>query len=176
MARSRFAALVPVNDPVRKYGPANKYDPGHCSHVRHMVQEEKFVEEWVSELGVTLSTIYHWANTYPEFEQALHEAHWLCRAFWAKKARERVQGAGMSPTLLITILERRFADMWDRNASNMHEHFENRNRSHDVKLGKGPSTATIRAMGDDELRERIEQLAARRRLEQRRGRRPGKSD
>lgn len=161
MNRSRFAALVP-KDSARTYGPANKYDPEHCWTIRMLAQEGKFPEEWVSELGVTLSTLYNWANAYPEFEQAMHEAHWLCRAYWAKKARESIQGIGMAPSILALILERRFGDMWGRKGVNLHEHFENRNASPDEDAIDTTDPERLRAMDRDALQERIRQLEARR--------------
>ena len=57
MGRTRFTALVPKDPPERKYGPANKYDPDFCWTVRQLRQEGKFPEEWVAELGVTLTTL-----------------------------------------------------------------------------------------------------------------------
>lgn len=163
MPRSRFTALVPVED--REYGPANKYDPEFCWTVRLMAQEGKFPEEWVSELGVTLKTIYNWANAYPEFEEAMHEAHWLCRAFWAKRARENIQGLGMSPSILAMILERRFGDMWGKNSINLHSHFEERSKEQSengASLSPLADQEAIRAADVDRLEERIAQLEARR--------------
>lgn len=165
MGRSRFTALVPKDDPERKYGPANKYDPEFCWTVRQLGQEGKFPEEWVAELGVTLSTLYHWANAYPEFEQAMHEAHWLCRAYWAKTARENLQGVGIPPSTLSLILQRRFPDMWGKNSVNMHQHFEDRNRSNDEATVENTSPEALRQMTDDELQARIKVLQDRRQAE-----------
>lgn len=166
MARSRFTALVPTEQPERKYGPANKYDPEHCWTVRQLGQEGKFPEEWVAELGVTLSTLYHWANAFPEFEQAMHEAHWLCRAYWAKKARENIQGVGIPPSTLSLILQRRFPDMWGKNSVNLHEHFEDRNKSDDPDAVEDTSPEALRAMSREDLQERIRALEARRKHEE----------
>lgn len=128
MAEKRFANLVVIVP--GQFGdshPANKYKPEFCQVVRVLGQSGQFPEEWVCSLGVTLRTLYNWADAHEEFDQALHEAHWLCRAYWARKARESMQGVGMAPSTLSLILQRRFPDMWGKNAKNMHAHFEDRN-------------------------------------------------
>lgn len=161
MARSRFTALIPAEEPA---GPASKYDPEFCWSVREFGQRGMFPEEWVAELGVTLPTIYNWANANPDFEQALHEAHWLLRAYWAKQARDSKQGIGIPPTTLSLILQRRFPDMWGKNSVNLHDHFENRNQT--PEAGADPSQKAIKNMTRDEIRERIEILLARRKQEE----------
>ena len=156
--RTRFTALVPT----KELGPANKYDPEYCWTVRKLGQAGKFPEEWVAQIGVTLSTLYNWANAHPEFEQAMHEAHWLCRAFWAQKARENLQGVGMPPSTLSLILQRRFPDMWGKASVNLHQHFEDRNKVEDDDT----SPTALRHMTRDELQERIRVLEERRKHEE----------
>ena len=162
MGKKRFMALVPV-DAERAYGPANKYDPEYCWTVRELGQEGKFPEEWVSHLGVTLKTLYNWANSYPEFEQAMHEAHWLCRAYWARRARENVQGVGMAPSILALILQRRFGDMWGQNAANLQQHFEDRNRVDDLGPA-GIDPERIKSASEADLEEAIRALQERRKI------------
>lgn len=143
-------------------GPANKYDPEYCWTVRRLGQEGHLPEEWVAEMGVTLSTLYNWANTHPEFEQAMHEAHWLCRAFWAKQARHNLQGLGMPPSTLSLILQRRFPDMWGKNSVNLHQHFEDRNQSPDEDAIHDTSPEALQAMSREDLQARIAALEERR--------------
>lgn len=164
MGKKRFMAIVPAEDARR--GPADKYDPEHCWTVRQLGQEGKLPEEWVSHIGVTLKTFYNWANAYPEFEQAMHEAHWLCRAYWAEQARKSIQGVGMPPSILAMILERRFGDMWGKNSVNLHEHFEDRNKSDDPGAVEDTSPEALRAMSREDLQERIRALEARRKHEE----------
>lgn len=161
MNRSRFTALVPA----KAYGPANKYDPEYCWTVKTLGQEGKFPEEWVAEIGVTLSTLYNWANAHPEFEQAMHEAHWLCRAFWAKKARENIQGVGIPPSTLSLVLQRRFPDMWGKASVNLHQHFEDRNKSKDPEAVDDTSPTALRGMSREALEDRIRALETRRKHE-----------
>lgn len=170
MARSRFTALVPVPQAKPKYGPANKYDPEYCWTVRRLAQEGKFPEEWVAEIGVTLSTFYHWANAHPEFEQAMHEAYWLLRAYWAKQTRLVKTGFGEMPaTTLSLVLQRRFPDMWGKNSVDMHAHFENRNASPDPEAVEDTSSEALRGMSEEDLTTRIAALEARRERERKDG-------
>lgn len=162
MARSRFQALVPA-DQTRDYGPANKYDEEHCWTVRTMAQEGMFPEEWCAELGVTLPTLYNWANAYPEFEQAVHEAWWLLRAFWTKKARDSIQGVGMPPSVLMSVLEKRFPDTWGKNPRNTHETFERRN---EVEASDTAGAQAIRDAKTTDIEARIKELEARRKHEE----------
>lgn len=138
MAEKRFGNLVVIQQgQIGGDHPANKYKPEFCDVVRLLGQAGQFPEEWVCALGVTLRTLYNWANAHPEFEQALHEAHWLCRAFWAQKARDSIQGIGMAPSTLSLILQRRFPDMWGKSAKSMHTHFEERNLAPEKKVEPG---------------------------------------
>lgn len=161
MARSRFAALVPLRTPETA---ACKYSPEYCNQVRMLAQEGMFPEEWCAHIGVTLQTLYNWANAYPEFEEAVHIAWWILRAYWSKKARESVQGIGMAPSVLNNILEKRFPDTWGRNARMTHEHLETRNTGPQEDDDTSPEA--LRKMSDDDLEARIAQIEARRKHEE----------
>lgn len=164
-SNKRFMAIVPGDGGERR-GPADKYKPEYCWDVREMGQKGMLPEEWVSHIGVTLKTLYNWADAYPEFEQAMHEAHWLCRAFWAQQARQSIQGVGMPPSVIILMLERRFGDMWGKNSINMHKHFDTRNEIPDPE---DITPKELRDMNRDELRDRIRELEARRKTEVKEG-------
>lgn len=167
MARSRFTALVPVDNPDEKYGPANKYDPEHCWTVRELAQEGMFPEEWVAHIGVTLSTLYNWANAHPEFEQAMHEAYWLLRAYWTKQTRLIKTGFGEMPASTLSLtLQRRFPDMWGKNSVDMHKHFEDRNKSDDDGALEDTSPEALRSVPQDQIDARIKELEARRKHEE----------
>ena len=165
MSGKRFAALVPTERPP-KYGPANKYNPTYCQRVKDLAQQGKFPEEWVAELGVVLATIYNWANEHPEFEMALHEAHWVLRAHWTRAVRMSVQGEGMAPSTLALLLQRRFPDTWGKNSINFHKHFEERNSPNDPHVIEGATLARLQQMDDRDIEARIRQLEARRKEDQ----------
>lgn len=168
MSRNRFAGMLPV--PTHTPGPANKYDPEYCWTVRKMGQEGQFPEEWCAEIGVTMWTLYNWANTYPEFEQAMHEAWYCLRAYWAKQARIAAQGGSgvVSPTVMLEILRKRFPDTWGLNPKATHDHFIARNDV-DLEQGAAPAGAIDKppeAHTDDELQRKIAEMEARRKAAQ----------
>lgn len=162
MSRSRFAALVPD----RQYGPANKYDPEYCWKVRQWAEQGMFPEEWCAHIGITMGTLYNWANAHEEFDTACHEAWWLLRAYWSQKARESIQGVGMPPSILSMILEKRFPDTWGKNPRNTHETFEDRNKTEDPEVVEDTSPEALRSMSRDDLQSRILALEARRKHEE----------
>lgn len=171
MSAPRLAALVPTPRGPRADNN-NKYDPEYCWTVRQLAQEGMFPEEWCAHLGVTYATVYNWANRYPEFEQACMEAWYLLRAYWTKKARTSVQGVGMSPSVLIKVLESRFPDTYGKtNPRNTQETFENRpGRPLSEVDGDGAVRAMtpeeIKMADTDDLRARIKVLEERRKQEE----------
>jgi hypothetical protein len=162
MPRSRFAALTTTGSEKDNYGPANKYDPEHCWSVRQWAQEGMFPEEWTARLGVTMPTMYNWANAHPDFETAMHEAWWILRSYWTEQARKSKQGIGMPPSILSMILEKRFPDTWGKNPKNTHETFQDRNKPDDPEALGDTSPEALRGMDKDDLVERIRALEARR--------------
>ncbi|MEM8976290.1 MAG: hypothetical protein AAGD43_29850 [Pseudomonadota bacterium] len=151
---TRHSALIQKEAPHAQN--ANKYDPDYCWTVREMAQEGMFPEEWCAHIGITMVTMYNWANRYPDFDQACNEAWWILRAYWSKKARDSIQGVGMAPSILAMILEKRFPDTWGKNPKNTHEAFAARNE--DPQTGEDGLTKTpeeIRAMSLKDIDARI---------------------
>lgn len=125
-----------------------------------------FVEEWCAAIGVMMSTLYNWANRYPEFEEAMHQAWYLLRAYWTKQARESIIGVGRPPSVLIKILETRFPETWGRtNPRITQEAFENRPGKRLDPEGNAlpvdPEEA-IKKMDRNDIKARIAVLEARR--------------
>lgn len=149
-------------------GRALKYDPEFCWTVRLMAQEGKFQEEWCAELGITMSTLFQWANVYPDFDQAVREAWHLLNAYWTAKARAVVENpvlySDLKATVFLEILRKRFPETWGKNARNTQETFENRDRGVVEDGARSPlaDREAIRAADLDKLEDRIKQLEARR--------------
>lgn len=163
MARTRFSSLTVIPNTAAN-GPANKYDPEFCWTVRELAQQGLFVEEWCAAIGVTMSTLYNWANRYPEFEDAMHQAWYLLRAYWSKQARESIIGVGRPPSVLIKILETRFPETWGKtNPRITQEAFENRpGRPVDPQDDDAINPEMVKGMDRDLIRDRIAVLEARR--------------
>jgi hypothetical protein len=161
---TRMSALVPKEP--KAGGTYRRYEGEEdCWAVRGWAQEGMFPEEWCAHFGITMSTLYNWANAHPEFEQACMEAWYLLRAFWTKKARDATQRASdIPPSVLKTILERRFPDTWGKNPRNTQETFETRpgRPSEDEALPEDQTPEAVRAMDSDTLAKRIAALQARR--------------
>lgn len=160
--------LAVVEQPV---GNANKYDPSYCQVIRDLAQQGKFPETWCAEIGVTYQTFYNWANTYPEFEEAMHIAWYLLRSHWAEKAAMAATiGSGSAlPTVLLEILRKRFPEVWGNNPQVTHEHFARRNEPPAPEAGGAPldgGAEDYDAMSDEELDARIELLQKRREAEE----------
>ena len=128
--RSQFAKLVPV-DPLTEPGQrtgTTKYDPEFCQVIRDLAQQGEFLETWACHIGVSIRTLYNWANTYPEFEEAMEIAFHLSASYWTKKAAKLESGPGnMPPSMMLEILRRRFPSLWGQNARASLDHFMTRN-------------------------------------------------
>ncbi len=122
-----------------------------------------FPEEWCAHIGITMATLYNWANAYPEFEEACLISWYLLRAYWTEKARNSIQGVGIPPSVLIKILESRFPDTWGKSNPRMtQEHFEDRNKSDDPEATEDTSPEALRAVPLEDLQARIKVLQERR--------------
>lgn len=160
MPENRFKALVPKRPP--QADNALKYDPDvHPQMIRDLGQQGKFPEMWCASIGVTMSTLYNWADRYSEFEQAFHIAWYLCRAYWAEQAQlAATKGSGVvSPTIMALILTRRFPDTYGRNPRSTHEHFVNRNNPEVETPDEVPKGVADKT--NEELEEHIAELMAR---------------
>ena len=170
MTRKR-ANIMLIGQKPGEEGRALKYDPEYCWTVRLMAQEGKFPESWCARLGVTMQTLFNWANTYPDFDQAVREAWHILNAYWTERAQQIVERpalwSDLKATVFLEILRKRFPETWGKFPRNTQETFENRERSTD-EGGPSPLTdpATLRDAKMDEIEERIAQLEARRKAEE----------
>ena len=79
--------LTLIGQQAGETGRAMKYDPAMCDQVRMMAQEGMLPEEWCAHIGISMATLYRWANEHPEWEDAVVIGWHLLAAFYAKKAR-----------------------------------------------------------------------------------------
>lgn len=149
---------------------ALKYDPAFCWAVRDMAQKGMMPEEWCAEIGVTMSTLYNWANTYPEFEEAVVIAWHVLNAYWTRTLRRVIENPilydKIKANVLLEFVRKRFPETWGKNARNTQETFENRDRGTDEG---GPSPLsdpnTLRDASIEELEARLARLRDRRAAE-----------
>ncbi len=148
-------------------GRALKYDPEFCWTVRLLAQGGKFPEEWCADLGITMSTLYAWANRYPEFEEAVLIAWHLLNAYWTDYARKNLLNKDLRTAVLLEILRKRFPETWGKSARNTQDTFEARPRAQPEDLTSGTpramDDAARKTMDERELEARIAALEQRRR-------------
>lgn len=66
----------------QRAGRPSDYDPDYCEQlVEHMGQGFSF-ESFAGKIGVHRSTLYNWADTYDEFQEAKEEGEMRSRYFW----------------------------------------------------------------------------------------------
>ena len=152
---------------------ALKYDPEMCWRVRDMAQNGMFPEEWCADLGVTMSTLFQWANDHAEFDEACRIGWHLLNAYYTKKAREVIEKpslySDLKATVFLEILRKRFPESWGNNARNTQETFENREITtpEDQERAKSPLSDpdAIKQATMDQINARIAALEARRKAE-----------
>lgn len=139
---------------------AVKYDPEHCWTIRELAQEGLFPESWCARIGVTLKTMYNWANTYPEFEEAFSISWHILHAYWSEEAKKAETGFGKRPpSVLLEILRKRFPSTYGQNPRNTHDHFEARNAVDQAGADGTPSD--LGQLSDDDIAARIAALEER---------------
>lgn len=152
----RYTNLMPVIQEGR--GRWAKYTPEYCEAVRMWGQEGLFMEEWAARIGCTQRTLYNWADRHPEFEEAVHAAWILCRAYWSEQMRKAATTGGPTRRALLHIIAARFSDTWGPSGKNTYQHFKDRNKVPEE------SAEEMQTLTDQQLTEKIAQLEARREL------------
>lgn len=146
---------------------ASKYDPAHGLTIRLLAQEGKFPETWCAQLGVTMQTLWNWANKYPEFDEHVRIAWHLLHDFWTEKATSLLTHPTAKQTLLLEILRKRFPETWGDDPRNTLETWQFRPKVMDEDEEGGAealdvSPGALSKMDDDDISARIAQLEARR--------------
>lgn len=144
---------------------ALRYDESFGLRVMVLANEGKFPEEWCADIGVTMSTLYNWANNYPEFEDSVIKAWHILNAWWTAKMRETLLNPDLRSTIMLEVVRKRFPETWGGKARNTQQTFERRNdpppESEDAN-GKPIDPMAVSNRTGDELAERIQRLLERR--------------
>jgi hypothetical protein len=161
MTRTR-SNIVPIGPDGEETSNRLKYDPDFCMQVRVMATEGKFPETWCAEIGVTMQTMWNWANKYPEFDEAYRIAWHILHAVWTQKLADNIN-TRTNQAMLIELLRKRFPATYGNVPRNTLDAFEARNDPPPQEEGYPQNTpGEIANMPDDDLHERIKQLQARR--------------
>lgn len=157
--------IVP-SEPVPMLSNRQKYNADIPKQVIDMARQGMFPEEMCAELGISMRTLYAWANKRPEFEEAMEQAWHLLHAFWARLVRENIANPAFRQTAALKVMAKRFPATWGNEPRNTLESFLERNAPQD---GTTPGTecthcASVRALSNEELNAEIDMYLERRRV------------
>jgi hypothetical protein len=154
-------------------GRASKYDPEHCMTIRLLAQDGKFPEEWAAHIGVHMGTLRNWANTHPEFREAVLIARVLITTWWTDRARKYAEGKKGNQLVLVEVLRKRFPELYGRAPAStwdflltpeelQPEAVPEDAATPPIGAQPSPSTGPITTMTEEQIKKRLEELQARR--------------
>lgn len=92
-----------------------------------MAEVGMFPEEWCVELGISMRTLYSWANERPEFEEAVEAAWHVLHAYCARLVRQNLANPSLRQNALLQVMAKRFPSTWGQAPTNTLDHFLARN-------------------------------------------------
>ena len=158
--KGKYSNIVPLGAEHARGSNRQIYKPEFCQTVRDLAQKGLFPESWCAHIGVTMRTMFTWADRYPEFCDAFEIGWHLLADFWSKEALNSVQGIGRPPSITLEVLRKRFPSTYGSNPQNTLDTFLNRNLPKHDSLD--PQKSDIRQCSDEELADRIAVLEQRR--------------
>ena len=87
------------DDTPKKIGRPSKYDPALCDKVVELGRQGKSVEQISSALGFHYKTLLYWAETHPEFLEAMELAKQYELAYWEDLGSQYIVEAPQSAKL-----------------------------------------------------------------------------
>lgn len=101
-------------------GRPTDYKPEYCALVVERMGNGLSAAGFAGEIGVSRSSIYKWAETIPEFSDALNQARAASAKFWEDRAIDLALGGKGNPAVVIFALKNRVADEWREVIRNEH--------------------------------------------------------
>ena len=96
-------------------GRPTKYDPAYCDMLVSHMADGASVASFAAEIDVARSTINLWAETHPEFMEALTRGKAKCAAWWERVGRNlAVTGDGNAPMVIFGLRNMAQDDWKDR--------------------------------------------------------------
>lgn len=147
--------IVPVV--VTQGSNRQKYRGDAACKILAMAEDGKWPEEWCAELGISMRTLYSWANERPEFEEAVEAAWHLLHAYWARLLRDNLTNPSLRQNAILQVMAKRFPSTWGQAPRNTLDHFLARNSAEGVNPQAQVEALTTpeRTMTREEVRERI---------------------
>jgi hypothetical protein len=104
----------------KKIGRPTKYDPSHCDKVIELGRQGKSVEQISSALGYHYKTLLLWAETHPEFMEAMELAKQYEMTYWEDLASQHIvevpQGSKLNTGLWSRSMAARFPKKYRENS------------------------------------------------------------
>lgn len=137
-----------------------KYKGDAPSKILASAEEGKFPEEWCVELGISVRTLYSWADDRSEFEEAVEAAWHVLHAYWVRLLRQNLTNPALRQNSILQVMAKRFPSTWGQAPSNTLDHFLARNTVSAITLHSPstPPTKEKRQLTREELMERIKIL------------------
>lgn len=101
-------------------GRPSKYSSDYCDKVIATMAEGHSVTAFAGEIGVSRSTVFNWANEYPEFMDALKAGQAAATRFWESILVKVARDGGGNATAAIFGLKNRAAEDWADKIVNEH--------------------------------------------------------
>jgi hypothetical protein len=107
-------------------GAPTKYEPKFCDEVISFGEQGLSKAQMAARFKVHRETLNNWADTHPEFFDAVKKATALAQGFWEDKLHNAALGidqetAQANPTLMIFQMKNRFPADWREKQTTEHE-------------------------------------------------------
>lgn len=158
--KGKYSSIVPLDTGHTRGSNRQIYNPEFCQTVRDLAQQGLFPESWCAHIGVTMRTMFTWADRYPEFCEAFEIGWHLLADYWSKEALNSIQGVGRPPSVTLEILRKRFPATYGSKPRNTLETFMHRNQPDRADLEQ--QTMNITRLSDEDLSRKIAILEERR--------------
>lgn len=139
-----------------------KYHDRIPNLVLGMSRKGMFPEEWCAELGISMRTLFVWANERAEFEDAVEAGWHILHAYWARLLRENITNPAFRQTAALQVMAKRFPATWGQTPRNTLEHFTSRNEpSPENDNGLCTNCTSIQDLTVKELKKELQLLRQR---------------
>ena len=91
-------------------GRPTKYDPAYCEEVINMGKEGKSLAQMCAHFDISRQTINNWADSYPDFLEALSRAQAHAQAWWEDQGAKGMWADKFNAVVWKKSVEARFRD------------------------------------------------------------------
>lgn len=113
-------------------GRPSEFKPEYCERLVNIMSQGASQGEAAKAFGITIKTLYNWAEAYPEFKEAMSTGKEYSEAWWEDMGRKGIQGLlpKWNATGYIYTMKCRFKGQWqDDNHQKVDHTFTYKNRT-----------------------------------------------